>query len=155
MDHLFSSVVRVEELQLTQIDGRVVMAWSLAKSPDGDKELDDLLAYLPCRLDLNFLRPGKDIAPAPVAGRAPDRIGIMFTYAFAPLRAGQRIVAIPNDEGRMPVEGTFEIRVIPDKAVDFDDAHHIEVQVLETNQLPSDRWMSDEAPLPDDDEVLP
>jgi hypothetical protein len=124
MDHLFNSVVEVQHLDLTVVDGEAVSSW-VTKSDDGAD-------WLKCRLDLNFLRPGKDI-PAPInAGVAPDRIGIMFTYPYAPLKAGDRIVCIPNEFGEMPVEGIFEIRSIPDKAIDYATAHHIEVQILES-----------------------
>ncbi len=152
MDHLFSSYVRVEQLNLVVDNetGRSESVWEPATSEDPAEQ--ELLTALKCRLDLNFVRPGKDIAPAPVAGRAPDRIGVLFTYGYAPLKAGQRVVAIPDPSyptKPMPVEGTFEIRVIPDKALDYATAHHIEVQILETNQ-------SLELFAPDeDDEVLP
>jgi hypothetical protein len=142
MDHLFSSTVRVEEMKYSVTDGQASMTWHLAEHVDTDMQA--LLGALPCRLDLNFVRPGKDIMPAPVAGRAPDRIGVMFAAGYAPLKAGQRVVAIPNANGLMPVEGTFEIRVIPDKALDYSTAHHIEVQILETNQDLDGIWPDDD-----------
>lgn len=148
MDHLFNSVVRVEELRFTQVNGRAQMDW--VQATDEDETLNWMLGYLPCRLDMSFLRPGKDIAPAPEAGKAPDRIGVMFCNADVPLKAGQRIVAIPNEENQIPVSGTFEIRVIPDLAIDFSSAHHIEVQILETNQaLTTENWPEEEA-LPEE-----
>lgn len=132
MDHLFNSVVKVQRLQMSNAGGRVMMTWQDAT--DDDPEVQALLSYLKCRLDLNFVRPGKDQPPAVNAGRAPDRIGVMFTYPYAPIKAGDRVVAIPNAMGQIPVKGTFEIRVIPDEAIDYSAAHHIEVQILETNQ---------------------
>ena len=77
MFHLFNSVVRVERLQLVTTDGVAEMDWAQATDPDPNAA--EMLKYLECRLDMNFLRPGKDILPAPEAGKAPDRIGIMFT----------------------------------------------------------------------------
>lgn len=140
---LFNSVVRVERLQLSQQNGRAVMSWTQASDPD--PSANQLLSYLPCRLDMNFLRPGKDVAPQPVQGRAPDRLGVMFTYSYAPIKAGDRIVAIPNGRGQIPVSGTFEIRVIPDEAQDYFGSHHIEVQIVETNQkLTEGNWPSNE-----------
>jgi len=127
MEHLFNSVVRVEELRQTQEDGVVTTDWRPVEG----------LEALPCRLDLNFVRPGKDILPAPVAGKAPDRIGVLFTFAHAPLKAGHRLTAIPHpDTGAFPVQGTFEIRVVPDQAIAFAVAHHIEVQIIEVAQDP-------------------
>jgi hypothetical protein len=91
---------------------------------------------LQCRLDLTFLRPGKD-QPAPVvAGRAPDRVGVCFfdltaDAEGAPLvRAGDRLKCVQG-----PIFGTFEIRLIPDVAQSLIGAHHIEVQVIEVSQM--------------------
>lgn len=82
-----------------------------------------------CRLDLNFLRPGKD-QPAPVvAGRAMDRIGVMYFSPTTLLKANDRVRCI-----RGPVMGTFEIRNTPDPAVDYGSSHHFEVQVIEVAQ---------------------
>lgn len=148
MIHLFNSVVRVERLQLVTTDGVAEMDWAQATDPDPNAA--EMLKYLECRLDMNFLRPGKDILPAPEAGKAPDRIGIMFTYPYAPIKAGDRIVAIPNREGKTPVKGTFEIRVMPDEAIDFSDQHHIEVQIIESNQnLSKDNWPTETPESPD------
>lgn len=145
MEHLYNSAVRVERLQLTVTDGTPVMDWGQAT--DDDPALNDMLTFLKCRLDMNFIRPGKDIPPAPEAGKAPDRIGVMFTYPYAPIMAGDRVVAIPNEQNAIPVAGTFEIRAIPDEAIDFSSRHHIEVQVIEANQLLEGRWPAEE-PLP-------
>lgn len=134
MEHLYASVVRIERSSLTQVGGIVSMSWDTVEGGE----------YVPCRLDLNFLRPGKDIAPAPTAGRAPDRIGLMMCNSDVPLKAGDRIIAIPGDDGTIAVPGTFEIRVIPDLVVGYSTAHHMEVQILETNQALDDAWPDDE-----------
>jgi hypothetical protein len=150
MFHLFNSAVRVERLQLQVVGGQAVMDYAQATDPD--PALNAMLQFLKCRLDMNFIRQGKDIPPAPVAGRAPDRIGIMFTFPYAPIKAGDRIIAIPNEQNKIPVKGTFEIRPIPDEAVGFSDQHHIEVQITETGQeLTSGNWPSEE-PIEDDEE---
>lgn len=123
MRHLFNSVVRVESMQYIVRDGEAYTDWAVVDDPKA--------SWLECRLDLNFLRPGKD-APAPVnAGVAPDRIGIMFCAADAPLKAGYRIVTIDNAYGQQPVKGVFDIKSIPDMALDYSTAHHIEVQIVE------------------------
>jgi hypothetical protein len=90
---------------------------------------------LQCRLDLTFLRPGKD-QPAPiVAGRAPDRVGVCYfdltsDPSGAPLvKAADRLQCVAG-----PIFGTFEIRLIPDVAQDLTGAHHVEVQVVEVAQ---------------------
>ncbi len=160
MRHLYNSAFRVERMQLTVTSGVPIMDY--AQATDEDPALNDMLQFLPGRLDMNFIRQGKDIPEAPVAGRAPDRIGVLFTDAYAPLKAGDRLVAIPNAQGKIPVPGTFDIRAMPDVAIDFSDAHHIEVQVTEVGQeLTPENWpaedpIDDDAPLPDpDDEVIP
>ena len=158
MQHLFNSAFRVERLQFVVTDGTPIMDY--AQATDTDPALNDMLQFLKARLDMNFIRQGKDIPEAPVAGRAPDRIGVLFTSPYAPLKAGDRLVAIPNEQGKIPVPGIFDIRVMPDVAIDFSDAHHIEVQVTETAQeLSPANWpedpIEDELPDPDDPEVTP
>ena len=143
MRHLLNSAVRVERLQLVVTDGRASMTYAQATDPD--PALNDMLQFLKCRLDMNFIREGKDALPAPVAGRAPDRVGVMLTDPYAPIRAGDRIVTIPNESGAVPVEGTFEIRAIPDEVVGYSDRHHIEVQIIEVGQeLTEPTWPAEE-----------
>lgn len=121
MDHLFSSTVKVQRLTKSVQDGMAVTEWKdVTTSP---------LSRFKCRLDLNFLRPGKDAPPAYEAGVAPDRIGVMFCRASVPLRAGDRIVTVAG-----PVEGVFDIKTIPDVAINFSSGHHIEVQIVESVQ---------------------
>jgi hypothetical protein len=150
MDHLFNSAVRVEELQLVVTDGRPVMDW--VQATHDDPALNAMLQYLRCRLDMVFVRPGKDVLPAYEAGKAPDRIGIMFTYSYAPIKAGQRIVAIPNEMNKIPVPGTFEIKVMPDIPQDYMDGHHIEVQIIEANQTLNESNWHDDDPIPGDED---
>lgn len=140
MDHLFNSVVRVERIQLSVTSGVATMDYVQATDPD-DPVADAMLRALKCRLDMNFIREGKDLIPAPEAGKAPDRIGVLFTYAYAPIKAGDRLTAINNAYGEIPVDGTFEIRAIPDQAIDFAHRHHIEVQIIEVGQeLTNNNW---------------
>lgn len=114
--------------------GGMSLGWSPV-STIVDPILDEP-GLLACRLDLQFVRPGKD-APAPiVAGRAPDRIGVCyFDLANGPsgaplVMAGDRLECVAG-----PVFGTFEIRVVPDVAQDLIGGHHIEVQVIEVSQM--------------------
>lgn len=151
MDHLFNSCVRIERLQLVVSDGVAIMDY--AQATDDDPSTNDMLQRLKCRLDMNFIRPGKDALPAPVAGRAEDRVGLLITAPYAPIKAGDRLVAIPNDAGDIPVRGTFEIRQMPDEAIGFSARHHLEVQVVETNQaLTEGNWPAEE---PEDGWELP
>jgi hypothetical protein len=120
MEHLYSSVVKVQRLVKSNNDGVVGAVWTDQAAP---------LAAIRCRLDLNFLRPGKDAPQAYEAGTAPDRIGILFCSASIPLRAGDRIVTVSG-----PVTGVFDIRATPDVAPDYSSGHHIEVQIIESVQ---------------------
>lgn len=131
---LYRSVVQVQRVQSTINDmGGMSMDYVAL-----DTVVDPLLdqpGLLLCRLDLTFVRPGKD-QPAPiVAGRAPDRIGVCYYDPASdengvPLvLAGDRLVCQTG-----PINGTFEIRVVPDVAQDSVGAHHIEVQVIEVSQ---------------------
>jgi hypothetical protein len=120
MEHLYSSLVKAQKLQTTVNNGMAETVWVDLAAP---------LNSFKCRLDLNFLRPGKDAPPAYEAGVAPDRVGILFCSASLGLKAGYRIVTLSG-----PVSGTFDIRMVPDVAVDYDSAHHIEVQIVETPQ---------------------
>lgn len=90
---------------------------------------------LQCRLDLTFLRPGKD-QPAPVvAGRAPDRVGVCYFDLATDVNgvplvlAGDRLRCVSG-----PIFGTFDIRLVPDVAQDLTGAHHVETQVVEVAQ---------------------
>lgn len=125
LTHLLNSRVAVERLQLSTSNGRAQMMWIPQPAP---------LNYVRCRLDLNFLRPGKDVPMAVEAGKAPDRIGVMFCEIADGIKAGDRIRAVPNDIGLIPVPGTFEIRVIPDVAQAYSAGHHVEVQIVEVAQ---------------------
>jgi hypothetical protein len=121
MDHLYASRAKVQRLQLSVESGRTaVHDW---------RDQQGVLSNFPCRLDLLFIRPGKDVLPAIEAGVARDRVGILFCSSKIPLLAGDRIVLIGG-----PIQGTFDIKNIPDRAQGFGAAHHIEVQVVETNQ---------------------
>lgn len=146
MDHLYNSAVRVERMTLTVVDGVPTMAYAQATDPD--PALNSMLQFLRCRIDLNFVRPGKDVPIAPVAGRAPDRVGLLITNPYAPLKAGDMVVTIPNEAGETPVEGSFEIRVMPDEVIAFSSRHHLEVQVIEARQeVNGTNWPTEE-PLP-------
>lgn len=92
------------------------------------------LEAMRCRLDLQFLRPGKDTPSAVVAGAIPDREGIMFCSNDPRLTAGMQIETINDRRGKQVVVGVFEIKEMPDVALDYADAHHIEVKIIETVQ---------------------
>lgn len=127
MRHLFNSTVEILESVTDIVDGGRVQSWQKSTAifdPSAN------LGEMKCRLDLTFLRVGKD-APAPiVAGRSPDRTGVLYCSYTPALQAGQIIKAI-----RGPFTGaSFLLKLRPDEAQNFSLAHHIEVQIFEVNQ---------------------
>jgi hypothetical protein len=127
MRHLFNSRVEVLRLSALITNGVPVTTWDKVQAV-----VDPFLGApgeLLCRLDLVFLRLGKDQPMPLVAGRAPDRTGVLFFTHTNDIRSGDRIRALAG-----PVTGTFEIRTIPDIAVGFSAGHHCEVQVVEVAQ---------------------
>ncbi len=127
MRHLYSSLARILRLSGTLVNGTPTQAWStvdIMVDPDLGEP-----GMLMCRLDLTFVRPGKD-QPMPVtAGRAPDRVGLLFCDPTDGLLAGDRVQMMDG-----PVTGTFELRTVPDPAVDLASVHHLEMQVIEVSQ---------------------
>jgi hypothetical protein len=123
--HLFNTRAEVLRISGTFHVGSPTVQWG--KVTDIVDPILSIPGELMCRLDLNFQRPGKD-APMPlVAGRRPDRVGVMFLTVTDAVKAGDRIHCLDG-----PVAGMFEIRAVPDAAIDFNSAHHMEVQVVET-----------------------
>jgi hypothetical protein len=82
-----------------------------------------------CRINTSFLRPGKDQPVPIVAGRAPDRVGVLYADLTPFLKAGDRVHCLEGD-----VYGTFELRVTPDLAPNVMSIGHLEVQVIEVSQ---------------------
>jgi hypothetical protein len=122
--HLYISRAEVQRLQLTFVNGSAINQWAKLTEMV-DSELG-VAGELMCRLDLNFVRPGKDQPSALVAGRAIDRVGVLFCDYTSVLLAGDRLKMLSG-----PISGTFELKATPDGAVDFSTVHHLEVQVVE------------------------
>lgn len=126
--HLYNTRVEVLRLNLDMVNGVPTQTWD--KVPF---IIDDYLGVpgeMLCRIDLTFQRPGKDQPMPIVAGRAPDRVGLMFYDVTDQIRSGDRIHCLDG-----PVAGTFEMRVNADPAIDYGPiAHHMEVQIVEVAQ---------------------
>lgn len=128
MRHLYNCRAEVFRLNVDVVDGLATQTW---------QKLDDIVdpylgvpGELMCRVDWIFQRPGKDQLAPLVAGRAPDRVGVMFLDPTTEIRAGDRFHALLG-----PVQGNWEIRVMPDPAQAYGMlAHHLEVQVIEVAQ---------------------
>lgn len=122
--HLYISRAEVHRLKMTFVNGAARHEWGKLS-----EIVDDRLGTpgeLMCRLDLNFVRPGKDQPSPLVAGRAIDRVGVLFCDATPYLLAGDRLKMVGG-----PITGTFELKATPDGAIDFSNVHHFEVQVSE------------------------
>jgi hypothetical protein len=127
MRHLFNSTVEILESTTDVIDGARVQAWSKSTA-----KFDPVCApgEMKCKLDLIFLRPGKD-APAPVvAWRTPDRTGVLYCSYTSNLKAGQIVRVIDGSH----TGASFLIKMRPDEAQNRRGTHHIEVQVFEVAQ---------------------
>lgn len=127
MRHLYNCLAEVLELSGALVHGTPTLTWGvIGDSPD---PVLGVPGQMMCRISLGAVRPGKD-APMPiVAGRAPDRVGVMYFDPTDAIKANQRIHILQG-----PFGGTFEIRAIPDVAVMGAIAHHMEVQVVEVAQ---------------------
>ena len=131
----YSSVCQVERLDpVLDSGGGMSLTWNdLTTIVDPVYNQPGLLQ---CRLDLTFLRPGKDQPMPLVAGRAPDRTGVCYFDLATdgdgvPLvLAGDRLKCVSG-----PIFGTFELRLIPDVAQSLTGAHHVETQVIEVSQM--------------------
>lgn len=127
MRHLYHTQVEVMRLVLSMDNGLPLQTWQ--KVPAIVDSFLGVPGEMMCRIDLAFQRPGKDQPMPIVAGRAPDRVGLLFFDATDEIRSGDRIHCIDG-----PIGGTFEIRVMPDPAADYGSAHHMEVQIIEVAQ---------------------
>lgn len=128
MRHLYASRVELYEL-IRELGTGTSPTGTWTKVADVVDPLLGVPGELLCRLDLGFIRPGRDTPAQPVAGRALDRVGVLFCDLSPYLRAGMRVHCIQGD-----VYGTFEIRVVPDLSPDMNAVRHIEVQVIEVAQ---------------------
>jgi hypothetical protein len=131
---LYRSVVQVTRLTTAFVDGGTMsLSWEVI--PDMVDPYWGVPGEMQCRLDLQFTRPGKDALMPLVAGRAPDRMGLLF-FDLVPddqgrllIKSGDRIVMVNG-----PVFGTFQLNQIPESAQDYIGAHHAETQVVEVSQ---------------------
>jgi hypothetical protein len=128
MRHLYNSRVEVEELAGDFINGTPSYTWAkLGLVIDASLGVPGEML---CRLDMTFQRPGKDQPQPIVAGRAPDRIGLLFYDYSDAIKAGHRLRVIAGPL----IGGVFELRAIPDVAQAYSAGHHMEVQVMEVAQ---------------------
>ena len=124
MRHLFASRVAILRQTGVFTFGSPNLSWT--KIDDICDPFLGVPGEMMCRIDIGYFRPGRDF-PAPVnAGRAPDRVGLLVYSFTEAVKGADRIECIDG-----PITGTFEIRSIPEVAVGFSTAHHIEVPIVE------------------------
>lgn len=114
-DDLLVHTVRVERLNVTDDEGAPQYNWTTVASG------------IPCRLDLSYIRQGKDAGWVPEAGRSVDRSGVLFVKSDFPGLPGDRVVTTGvGPQGTFEVQGTFD--EVPDR---WGNTHHVEVGVKE------------------------
>lgn len=84
---------------------------------------------IPCRLDLNFIRQGKDQMWIEAIARPEDRTGVMFFLPDAPIRSGVRAEIIKGPKGIFQIQGAI------DEAWGFNSLDHYECGVIEVSTL--------------------
>lgn len=110
------SYVRVLRPQGVMQDGVLSSSWTPVPGMES----------VQCRIEVGFYRPGKDM-PVPVqAGRAPDRVATYWVAPGLDLQPGDRMECV-----RGPVIGTWEVRTVPDRAINMQNFHHQEGQAIE------------------------
>lgn len=80
---------------------------------------------VPCFLDLNFIRKGKDAMWVEAAGRPKDRTGVIFFKGSAVVKSGWRIEITRGPSGMFSIEGALDEAWTPRKR------HHLEFGVIE------------------------
>ena len=84
---------------------------------------------LRCRIDLTFIRQGKDPLWLPTVARPEDRTGVMFFLPNAPLKAGMRVKIIRGPKGFFQIKGAI------DEVWGYSELSHFEVGVSEVSTL--------------------
>jgi hypothetical protein len=103
----------VKRGETTVVDGVAAYTWKIVKTG------------VRCRVDLTFIRMGKDPQWSPEAGRSPDRTGVAFFFPDAPVKVGYRFTMTAGG-----IEGTFEIQDI-DHTQGTRRTHHLECGIQE------------------------
>lgn len=81
---------------------------------------------LPCRIDLQYIRMGKDPQWTPEAGRPEDRTGVAMFLPGADVRTGDRLQMVRGPAGTFLVDGSVD-EILGGRG----RVHHLEVAVKE------------------------
>lgn len=87
--------------------------------------------WTPARVDVTFVRAGRDLPLVVEAGRAPDRLAVVWLLPGdgSLVRPGDRLVCIGG-----PITGTYSVDQVPDQLADAVSLHHIEIGAREVSQ---------------------
>lgn len=88
----------------------------------------DVKTNVMCRLDLNFVRMGKDQLWTPEAGRSTERSGVIFFLPTAPIKPGDWVKITKGPKG------IFSLEAAVDEAWGQSDVHHFEIGAKEVPQ---------------------
>lgn len=88
-----------------------------------------------CRLDLNFIRQGRDSRWVDVAARPQDRAGTLFIDEEILSRHGIQIKSGMRISMVRGPKGTFQMQGAIDEAWGESDLHHYEIGVIEVSTL--------------------
>jgi len=106
--------VDVKRPDIGEVDGTDTLTWPTVASK------------VPCKLDLQYIRPGVDPQWTPEAGRATDRTGVAFFLAGANVKAGDRLLVVKGPTGVFLCEGAVD-----EAQHRKGGSHHLEVGVRE------------------------
>jgi hypothetical protein len=126
----YLSLVQVVRLKMKVKNGTPALTWTVLQ--DIIDPFVNIPGQMMVNLQLGFIRRG-DLPMPLTAGAAAQRQGtVYFDAAVNPdtdvpyVLAGDRLHCIGG-----PVQGTFELRAIPQAAISFGGVHHIETQIWE------------------------
>jgi hypothetical protein len=129
----YLSLVNVMRLKMKVTNGTPALTWTALPGV-----IDPFVAVpgqMLCHISLGFIRRG-DLPMPLTAGVAAQRQGVVyFDSAIDPdtnapyVLAGDRLYCIGG-----PVQGTFELRSVPQSEISFGGVHHIECQIWEVSK---------------------
>jgi len=93
---LLTHRMTVKHLEIFDVDGIPAMDWRTVSTGEH------------CRVDLSFIRSGKDPQWTPEAGRPADRTGVLYVMPASKAKVGDRLVFTLGPRGTFLVEGVFE-----------------------------------------------
>jgi hypothetical protein len=109
--------VTVKHLQLTNISGMADQEWVTVAS------------NVPCFIDLQYIRMGKDPMWTPEAGRPSERTGVLFLQARVLVHSGDRFTITRGPAGTFTVEGADDEIWTPRRK------HHYELGIKEVGSM--------------------